>query len=247
MLYFGDCLEIMPLLAANSIDAIICDLPFGLTDAKWDSCIPLMLLWSQYRRIAKRNTAIVLHSIQPFTSILLMSNPGEYKHFWVWNKKQSGSFQTAKYMPLKITEDVLIFAFGRCPYEPQMRTGIARHKGGAKGKNELASGIKSGHSTFNNQYYPTNLIEMVNPRANKLHPTQKPVELAEYLIRTYTKPGNIILDNCMGSGTTGVACANTGRRFIGIEKDPGYFKIAQERILEAEFQNALIQAQAMGA
>ena len=225
-IYHGDCLEILPTLPAASVDLVLCDLPFGITDAKWDSCLPLAPLWSAYRRLSKGNGAAVLHAIQPFTSTLLLSNAGEYKHFWVWNKKQSGSFQTAKYMPLKITEDILVFAFGRCPYHPQMRTGVARHKGGAKGKNELAAGIKAGHSTFNDQYYPTNLIEMVNPRIGKVHPTQKPVELAEYLIRTYTNPGDTVLDNCMGSGTTGVACVNTGRSFIGIEIEERYCEIA---------------------
>lgn len=238
LLLQGDCLQLMPTLAPASVDLILCDLPYGITDAPWDSCVSLADLWAQYRNLLKPNRAIILHCIQPFTSTLLLSNIKNYKHFWVWNKKQSGSFQTAKYMPLKITEDILVFSFGRCPYYPLMRTGIARYKGGAKGKNECASGIKPIAPSFNDQYFPTNLIDIVNSRVNKQHPTQKPVALMEYLIKTYTNPGDTVLDNCMGSGTTGVACVNTGREFIGIEQDPNYFQIAQTRIAIAEYEKA---------
>jgi site-specific DNA-methyltransferase (adenine-specific) len=224
----------MQTIADKSVDLILCDLPYGTTDCKWDSVIPFDLLWAQYRRIAKPNAAIVLTAAQPFTSALVMSNAKEFKTAWVWNKKQSGGFATAKYHPLKITEDVLVFGQSTVRYFPQMRSGKLRVKGGSKKQNEIQSGLKANHTTFNDQYYPVNIIEEVNPRVGKLHPTQKPVALMEYLIRTYTNEGETVLDNCMGSGTTGVACANTGRKFIGIERDPSYFAIATNRIAGAQ-------------
>ena len=226
----GDCLEVMPLLSDKSIDMILCDLPYGTTDCKWDSIIPLESLWEQYKRIIKNNGAIVLTAREPFTSILISSNIKAYKHKWVWNKKQSGSFQNAKYMPLQIEEDVIVFGYERVSYYPQMRKGKLRKKGGCKKRNEVASGLKQNHETYNDLYYPVNIIEIINPRLGKMHPTQKPVELFEYLIQTYTKEGELVLDNCIGSGTTAIAALNTGRFFIGIEKEEKYVEIAKKRV-----------------
>lgn len=229
MLYLGDCLEIMPTLPNASVDLILCDLPYGTTDCKWDAILPLQPLWREYKRVTKSNAAVVLTAVQPFTSALVMSNVSNFKTSWVWNKKQSGGYGTAKYHPLKITEDVLVFGYGTVSYKPIMRTGTLRNKGvGRPDKNEVQSGLKTGIVVRNDQYYPTNLIEFT--RENGLHPVQKPVALMEYLIRTYTNEGDTVLDNCMGSGTTGVAALNCGRKFIGIEKDPAYYEIARKRI-----------------
>ncbi len=235
----GDCLDLMQQIPDGSVDMVLCDLPYGTTVCKWDSVIPFEPLWAQYRRVTKRNGAIVLTACQPFTTALIASNMAGFKTSWVWNKKQSGGFATAKYHPLKVTEDVVVFSSGTCLYNPQMRKGALRMKGGCRKQNNIQSGIKAGHQTKNDDYYPTNIIEIVNPRTPGSHPTQKPVALMEYLIRTYTNEGETVLDNCMGSGTTGVACINTGRKFIGIEKDEKYFAIARDRIAYREYLRAM--------
>ena len=228
-IFCGDCLEVMPDIPDRTIDAVLADLPYGTTDALWDSVIPLDKLWKAYKRVCRPRAAVVLNAREPFTSMLVTSNPKAYRHKWVWNKGQTGNFALAKYMPLQIDEDVLVFGFDAVDYYPQMRTGMARHKGGAREGAALWSGIKQGVSTHNDQYYPTNIISLTNLR-NKEHPTEKPIELLQYLICTYTKLGDLILDNTMGSGTTCLAARNTGRRFIGIEKDEGYYKVACERM-----------------
>jgi len=226
----GDCLELMKTIPDKSIDAIICDLPYGTTACKWDSVIPFEPLWAQYKRVIKPNKPIVLFCADLFTCALAMSNPSWYKTKWIWNKKQSGSFANAKYVPLKITEDILVFADkGTYTYNPQMRTGKLRIKGGAKKSSAIQTGIKSIYK-FNDQYFPTNILEYPATRSNRFHPTEKPVELMEYLVKTYTNQGDMVLDNCMGSGTTGVACKNLGRKFIGIEQEPYFFEIAKNRI-----------------
>jgi site-specific DNA-methyltransferase (adenine-specific) len=156
----------------------------------------------------------------------------------VWDKKQSGSFQNAKYMPLQIEEDIIVFSYGRVNYYPIMRTGKMRKRGGAKEKSRVVgSGLKDGYENYSDQYYPTNIIDMANPRKNKLHPTEKPVALLEYLIQTYSREGDTVLDNCAGSGSTGVACINTNRNYILIEKDLHYFEIMKERMNEAKKQH----------
>lgn len=236
MLMLGDCLDRMQEIADGSIDLICADLPYGTTDCKWDTVIPFDLMWRHFWRVTRPNAAIVLTASQPFTSALIMSQVSKFKTSWVWNKKQSGGFATAKYHPLKVTEDVVVFGKGRVTYNPAMRKGVMRKKGGSKKQNEVQSGLKIGHHTFSDQYYPVNIIEMVNPRTGAVHPTQKPVGLMEYLILTYSNPGETVLDPTMGSGTTGVACVNTGRQFIGIERDPTYFAIAERRIAEAQPQ-----------
>lgn len=229
--YYGDCLSLMDKIDDKSIDMILCDLPYGTTACKWDTTIPFEPLWEQYKRIRKDNCAIVLTGREPFTSIMISSNLKEYKHKWVWNKKQSGSFQNAKYMPLQIDEDIIVFCKNKVNYYPIMRKGKMRKRGGAKEKSRVVgSGLKDGYENYSDLYYPTNIIELANPRINKLHPTQKPVELFEYLIKTYTNEGDVVLDNCAGSGTTGVACVNTNRNYIMMEKDKKYYDIICDRM-----------------
>jgi DNA modification methylase len=234
MLYNGDCLDVMPTLADNSIDLILTDPPYGTTACKWDSIIPLEPMWEQLKRVIKPNGAIVLFGSEPFSSYLRLSNIKNYKYDWVWDKKQGGNPLNAKKMPLKTLE--LIHIFNKHNYNPQMRKGKMRIKGGSKKQASHTGKTVQGYATRNDIYYPTMLLSNFSNAGNRgktQHPTQKPVALMEYLIKTYTKPGETVLDFTMGSGTTGVACANTGREFIGIELDADYFEIAQRRISEA--------------
>jgi site-specific DNA-methyltransferase (adenine-specific) len=234
----GDCLEVMKEIPNSSVDLILCDLPYGTTACKWDTILPFDKLWEQYKRIIKDNGAILLFGREPFTSQMVNSNLKGYKHKWIWNKKQSGSFQNAKYMPLQIDEDIIVFTANgeKVNYYPQMRRGKLRKRGGAKEKSRVVgNGLLDGYENYSDLYYPSNIIEIVNPRIGKLHPTEKRVDgLLDYLIKTYTKENELVLDNCMGSGSTGVACVNTNRNFIGIELDDTYFKIAEERIKKAK-------------
>lgn len=239
-LELGDCLEVMPSIPDGSVDLILCDLPYGTTACKWDSVIPFEPLWAQYKRIAKRNAAIVLTASQPFTSALVMSNPDDFRYEWIWEKTAATGFLNAKKSPLRAHENILVFYQDPPTYVPEMRQGAtikrvnpsyANH-GDNYGK---ASSVRAPYEST--ERYPRSVIKY--PKDNRLkrqHPTQKPVALMEYLIRTYSDEGETVLDNCMGSGTTGVACVNTGRKFIGIEQDPTYFAIALERILRAEVQ-----------
>ena len=233
-LMHGDCLELMKDIQDGSVDMILCDLPYGTTQNKWDAVIPFAPLWEQYRRVCKKNAAIVLTASQPFTSSLVMSNVRDFRYSMVWDKKGTTGFQTAKIMPLRRHEDVVVFYQAKPAYNPVMEVrGLPRKKGGSKVDNGCYGELRSAES-FNNEYYPTSVIEISNASKKGLvHPTQKPVALMEYLIRTYTNEGDTVLDNCMGSGTTGVACVNTGRKFIGIERDDKYFDIAQKRISDA--------------
>lgn len=231
-IYHGDCLELMPHIADGSIDMILCDLPYGTTQCKWDTIIPFDKLWEQYDRIIKPNGAIVLFGREPFTSAMVMSNPKHYKHKWVWNKKQSGSPVNAKYMPLQIDEDIIVFSNNKVNYYPEMRKGKMRKRGGYKEGNRIMGKMKDGFENYSDEYYPTNIIDLANPRKNKLHPTEKPVELCELLIRHYTKDNDLVLDNCIGSGTTAIACMNTKRNFIGMEMEQKYFNVATNRIEE---------------
>ncbi len=224
-LILGDCLAEMPKIADKSIDMVLCDLPYGTTACKWDTIIPFEPLWEQYKRIIKDNGAIVLTASQPFTSALIMSNLKMFKYNWVWNKRISGNPLLAKYQPLKIHEDICVFSKAKHNYYPEMRKGKMRIKGG--GKSKLLN-MKMSKST-NDNYYPVSIIEYSNAKRG-VHPTQKPVALFEYLIKTYTNEGDLVLDNCSGSGTTGVACKNLNRNCILIEKDEEYYKIAERKI-----------------
>ena len=238
-LFQGDCLELMKQIPDGSVDLVLCDLPYGTTACKWDTVIPFEPMWAQYRRVAKRNAAIVLTASQPFTTALIASNLREFAYCWVWDKKFAANFVQAKRMPLRVHEDVVVFCTsGKTPrYYPQM---IARDVPIKKGGNKPSAAIpisqtdtarEFGESSKTyDQKYPETVIEFNCRDGRGHHPTQKPVALMEYLIRTYTNPGDTVLDNCMGSGTTGVACMNTGRKFIGMEQDAKYFEIAQKRI-----------------
>ncbi len=234
----GDCLKLMQSIPDKSVDCIICDLPYGTTACKWDSVIPFEPLWKSYNRIIKNNGAIVLFGSEPFSTTLRMSNLEKYKYDWVWNKKLAGNGILAKKQPLKIHENIMVF--NTTIYFPQMTKGKLRVKmTGGMSTNQcdtLRDSSTYQKEYMSDEYYPQSIQEfsMAGMRKNRLHPTQKPVELLEYLIKTYTVEGEIVLDNCMGSGSTGVACVNTGRKFIGIELDKKYFDIAKNRIEESE-------------
>ena len=226
----GDCLEKMKDIPDKSIDMILCDLPYGTTACKWDIVIPFEPLWEQYKRIIKDRGAIVLFGSEPFSSYLRMSNIKQYKYDWVWDKKKGGNIMNLKQQPYKVHELISVFAGGN--YYPIMteqkpRTGKTYSAGEANGIENY------GDLRHYDKKYPKSIIEESNANQNgKVHPTQKPVALLEYLIKTYTLESETVLDNCMGSGTTGVACKNLNRNFIGIELDPEYFKIAEKRINE---------------
>jgi DNA modification methylase len=238
-LFFGCCLDVMKGIESGSVDMVCADLPYGTTSCKWDSVIPLDALWAEYKRVCKPNAAIVLTATQPFTAVLVMSNPKWFKHEWVWHKSKSGSAFTAKVRPMAKHESVLVFGRGRITYNPQMKAGepYSRTRKPPPINNHSLGLGRNGESTTVNAgtRYPDSVIFFQQKwrRQDQVHPTQKPVELMEYLIRTYSNEGQTVLDNSMGSGTTGVACANTGRRFIGIEKDAAFFRVASERISSA--------------
>jgi DNA modification methylase len=237
-LFKGNCLEIMKDIPSGSVDAIITDPPYGTTACKWDSVIDFGLMWEQLNRIIKPNGAIVLFGSEPFSSALRMSNIKNYKYDWVWEKSKASNFLQAKYMPLKAHENILIFGKGKVNYYPQKTQGQPFNKGKRKHKNGIATEVYS--KIPNPEFSVVNKNGLRNPRTvqyfktaeseGKHHPTQKPVALIEYLIRTYTNEGETVLDFTMGSGTAGVACLNTNRNFIGIEMDDKYFEIAQKRI-----------------
>jgi site-specific DNA-methyltransferase (adenine-specific) len=232
-LYQGDCLEVMPAIPDGAVDMILCDLPYGTTACKWDTVIPFEPLWTQYKRLIKRNGAIVLFGSQPFTSALVMSNPTMFRYCWVWEKSRATNFLDCKKKPLKKHEDICVFYSNQPTYNPNMVKGAAHSRGGASpGPAHVWGKFNDRKETGSDEYYPLSIIQFASEMV-PMHPTQKPVALMEYLIRTYTNEGETVLDNTMGSGTTGVACVNTGRNFIGIEKDAGYFEIAQQRIEQA--------------
>ena len=231
----GDCLEVMKDIPDKSIDMILCDLPYGTTACKWDSVIPFKPLWEQYNRIIKDNGAIVLFGSEPFSSALRMSNIKKYKYDLKWQKDQGSDFMLAKKKPLKDYEDIMVFYKKQPTYNPQMREGFKKWTKKDTGNNIIGHLGKQEKSqikqSIGDKRYPISILKF-NRIRNGLHPTQKPVELLEWLIKTYTNEGETVLDNCMGSGSTGVACINTNRKFIGIEKDDKYFEIAYNRINE---------------
>jgi len=237
-LIHGDCIEKMKEIPAGSVDMILTDPPYGTTACKWDSIIPLEPMWEQLNRIVKPNGAICLFGSEPFSSALRMSNIKHFKYDWIWNKKLAGNGILAKKQPLKIHEIVSVFHSG--VYIPQMAKGKYRKKMGLK-ESEVTGGSSFAKQTENDLYYPKSILEygIGNMRKGRLHPTQKPIDLLEYLIHTYTNEGETVLDFTMGSGSTGVACVNTNRDFIGIELDEGYFTIAEKRIKEAQYQGRL--------
>lgn len=246
-LMIGDCLERMKEIPDASVDMVLCDLPYGTTACKWDSIIPFEALWSEYRRVTKPNVAIVLFGDEPFSSRLRVSNLDWYKYDWYWRKSRPAGFTNAKLKPLKDVETISVFSSGmtangskrNMPYFPQGLEDCyiewSRPKvylDGDRGVNPSRKNSKL-NRTIEKTVYPRQVLDYANPNFDVLHPTQKPVALMEYLICTYTNEGDVVLDNTMGSGTTGVACSNTGRKFIGIEREPNYYEIAKARIAEA--------------
>ena len=222
-------MNILPSIPDKSIDMILCDLPYGTTACKWDTIIPFELLWEQYNRVIKDNGAIVLFGKQPFTTLLINSNLKNYKNSLIWKKDNHDNPMMAKKRFLNITEDISVFYKKQCTYNPQ---GVIKiNKITKQGRGESLSQANTRKTEYLQHYtnYPKNILEFKRDLPN-IHPTQKPVALLEYLIKTYTNEGELVLDNCMGSGSTGVACKHLNRRFIGIELDKEYFEIANNRI-----------------
>lgn len=227
-LFHGDCLELMKNIPDGSVDLILCDLPYGTTARnKWDCVIDYTLLWKQYERVIKDDGAICLFAQAPFDKTLACSNLPLFRYEWVWKKQQGTGHLNAKKMPMKAHENILIF-YKKLPlYNPQMREGKPYECKSGRGSTNYREQVQV--VTKNDGFrYPIDVLEYKSDKG--LHPTQKPVALLEYLVKTYTNAGDIVLDNCMGSGSTGVACVNTGRRFIGMELDENYFNIAKTRI-----------------
>ncbi len=242
-LRLGDCLEVMKSIPDGSIDLILCDLPYGSTQCRWDVVIEFGSLWLNYKRIIKPCGGIVLTASQPFTSSLIISNKEWFRYCWVWDKRFGSNRALVKYQPMKVHEDIVVFGDPSPNYYPQM---ILRDRPIRVGSNKclsLTSPISNAKSEYNNKEYthkfPESIITFPVRSEESFHPTQKPVALMQYLIKTYSNEGDTVLDNCMGSGTTGVACHRTNRNFIGIEKEPEYFSIAQKRLKEAEYQAAI--------
>jgi site-specific DNA-methyltransferase (adenine-specific) len=234
-LFNGDCLDVMKDIPDKSVDMILCDLPYGTTQNKWDSVIPFEPLWGHYLRIGKDTCVFALTASQPFSSALVMSNPSLFRHEWIWIKNAGSNFANTCREPFKEHEQVLVFSRGKWTYNKQMQ------ERAESGKSRIKTPVK--FETRSDNYREFDRVETKTMpelrvpsswqkfnRERGLHPTQKPVDLMEYLIRTYTNEGETVLDNCMGSGSTGVACINTKRNFIGIEKDDKYFEIAKNRI-----------------
>ena len=243
-LFLGDCLEVMKNLPDKSVDAIITDLPYGTTACKWDAVIPFVPMWEQVRRVLKPNGVFVTTASQPFTTALIASNLAAFKYCWTWNKGKAGNFATAKIQPLRVTEDVAVFAFGRSTYNPQMTAALTENKRprdrAYAAKEDTTHGIASGvfkvsESHDEDMRHPTNLLNFKSTEGecnnlHRVHPTQKPLKLMRYMVRTYTNPGDVVLDPCMGSGTTCLAAKLEGRGYIGIEREPKYFDTAKTRI-----------------
>jgi site-specific DNA-methyltransferase (adenine-specific) len=218
-LYQADCLTVMQELEPQSVDAIIADIPYGTTACSWDQVIPFVDMWRNIKRLIKPRGAVILFGSEPFSSHLRLSNIEWYKYDWVWNKKNSSGYLNAKKQPMRQHEIISVFGDGLAGYYPIMRKGVARFKGGMKKTSEVWGQHESTIS-YNDDYYPTSIIEISNAnRSEKIHPTQKPVELMQYLVKTHSKPGDLVLDFTAGSGTTLEAARNEQRRAIGIERD----------------------------
>ncbi len=237
----GNCLDLLPRVASGSVDMVLCDLPYGTTSCAWDSVLPFAALWEQYNRVLKADGVVVLTATQPFTTTVISSNLKDYRYNWIWVKNGITGFANAKRQPLRNYEDVCVFYRKPGVYNPQGLVRINKQVKGGKsaggatlqgevignGKGALRSG-----AAYVQEFtgYPRQTLEVAQNSGPKFHPTQKPVALWEYLIRTYTNEGDTVLDNCCGSGTTGVACRNTGRNFIQFELDPKYCEIARQRL-----------------
>jgi site-specific DNA-methyltransferase (adenine-specific) len=242
-IYCGDCLDLMDGISGESVDMVLCDLPYQKTQNKWDNLIPLDVLWPKYKRCAKRNAAFVFFAAQPFTSFLVVSNLKDFKYDWVWKKPKGTGHLNAKKMPMRDKEDILVFYREQCVYNPQFCIGKP-YKDKA-GKNHAANTSMTDsygkYTNFRNdnegKRYPKQVLDFPVVERGTVHPTQKPVGLLEYLIKTYTNEGDVVLDNAMGSGSTVVAAIRSGRKYIGIEKDELYFKKAKERVENEQAEN----------
>ena len=231
-LMFGDCLERMKEIPSGSVDMVLTDPPYGTTACKWDSIIPLEPMWEQLKRIIKPNGAIVMTASQPFTTTLISSNMGMFKYCWVWEKQQPTGFLNARRFPLRAHEDIVVFCNGTHTYNPQgLKSVTVKNSRKNKSGNGCYGSVDAKDYTQKEGNFPRSVIKVSRVTHKQVHPTQKPVALMEYLIKTYTNEGETVLDFTMGSGSTGVACVNTGRKFIGIELDPTYYGIACERVL----------------
>ena len=242
-LIHGDCLEIMPTIEAGSIDAILTDLPYGTTNCSWDEIIPFEPMWEAIKHVLKPNGVFVTTASQPFTSKLVMSNLGWFKYEWVWDKRNVTGAYYAKYQPMRQHENIVVFyASGSSVYNPQkeiIKKSDYRYRKNGRKHPERKGGVygnqKEEIQKETGERNPSTIVTFINSNSKgKTHPTQKPVALYEYLIRTYTNKGETVLDMCMGSGTTGVACVRTGRDFVGIEIEKYYFDIAEKRIASAQ-------------
>ena len=234
-LVLSECLAALQRIAENSVDLVLCDLPYSLTALEWDSLIPLEPLWEQYHRIAKENAAMVFTASQPFTTLLISSNIKYFRYEWIWEKPQGTNPMAAKYMPLKSHENILVFYRKPPTYNPQMwrDSPYSGFKSSTKTIGAAYGNLKSQHrDNPDGSRYPKTVLQFKQERG--YHPTQKPVPLMEYLIKTYSNEGETVLDNTMGSGTTGVAAIQCDRKFIGIESDAGYYGIAVKRIIQSE-------------
>jgi len=242
-LFHGNCLDIMPTLPAQSVDAVITDLPYGTTACKWDTIIPFAPMWEAVKHVLKPKGAFITTASQPFTSALVMSNPKWFKYEWIWNKQSKGNFMQANFQPLKIHENILVFSQSPATYAkgkdaavyyPQKVLGYIRKAAKSVYPNSWRDRTKSTYEVEHkgsDSRFPKSIIEITSAsHVGKTHPTQKPVALYEYLIKTYTNEGDTVLDMAFGSCTTGEACINTGRNFIGIEKDEKYFQIGKNRL-----------------
>ena len=241
-LWQGDCLELMNNIPDKSVDCIITDLPYGTTQCKWDTIIPFEPLWKQYNRIIKDNGAIILFGTEPFSSHLRLSNLKNYKYDWIWDKVKGTGFLNAKRQPMRNHELISVFYKKQCTYNPQKTYGHKMKKSYRSKdlQTDVYGEMKNDYTYESTERYPRSIqVFSTDTQNSSLHPTQKPVALIEYLIKTYTNDGELVFDSCMGSGTTGVACINTNRRFIGIELDNNYFEIAKNRISEVEQEHKI--------
>ena len=233
----GNCLELAEQIPDGSIDMVLCDPPYGVTDCRWDSVLPFDAMWRMYERVVKANGAIALFSSQPFTTRLIHSNIQRYRYTWYWVKNIKTGHVFAKVQPMRQVEEVCIFYRRKPLYQPQGLVKLEReivHRKQAQEDAVYRLDKRANASVQRYGNYPSNVLRFdVDTGKVRVHPSQKPVALLEYLIRTYTRPGETVLDNCMGSGSTGVACVHTGRRFVGIEQDEQYFDVAERRIAEA--------------
>ena len=236
-IFCGDCLELMKDISDGSVDLVLCDLPYGTTRNKWDSIIPLDRLWENYKRVIKDNGAIVLFSAEPFTSLLITSNIQWFRYDLIWHKTQGSDFLNANRKPLRSHENICVFYKKQPTYNPQKTDGKPYKAKSGETTSSNFGKFNGNHHTENKdgKRFPLSVLRFSGEHnRGKQHPTQKPVELLEWIIKTYTNDGETVLDNCMGSGSTGIACMNTGRKFIGIELDPTYFETAKKRLEEAE-------------